>query len=128
MADIDSYFFILCLEHHTRGLLASSLTRTQSDPIPSLQAVPEQPEHQSSRSQPVDHLPYRSRRPISKQQRVLSAVSRVVGKESLGIRTSAGSTESRTSAGSAGSTEASRACQPEVERFILILAVSAYSS
>ena len=99
---------ILCPEHHARSSLASSsLARTQSDPSPSLLPVPEQPEHRSSQLQPADYVPYRQRRPLSKQQRVLSAVPRVVGKESPGVRTSSGSIETRTSA---GSVEASRAC------------------
>ena len=96
--------FVFCSDHHACGLLVPSLVRTQSEPNPALQAVPEQSEHVSSHSQPVDHAPYRPRRPPSKQQRVLSAVPRLAGKESIGVRTSSGSTESRTSG-----VEASRA-------------------
>lgn len=99
--------FVHCLEHHVRGSQASALTRTQSDPIPSLQTVPEQPEQRSSHSQPIDHLPYRQRRPLSKQQRVLSALQRGVGKESPSGRTISGNVETRTSA---GSVEASCTC------------------
>ncbi|KIJ29226.1 hypothetical protein M422DRAFT_269409 [Sphaerobolus stellatus SS14] len=70
--------------------LSSSLTRTQSDPSPHLPEQPEAPLH----PQPIENVPGRQRRPMSKQQRVLGAVSRPSGKESL-ARTSGGSSDIR---------------------------------
>ncbi|KAF8583164.1 hypothetical protein K439DRAFT_1412429 [Ramaria rubella] len=101
---------IYAKDHHMPAPLSSSLTRTHSDPLPPHMTNLEQSELQSH-SQPLESVPYRSRRPPSKQQRVLSAVPRPVGKDSLSVRTSAGSMESRASG---ASVEASRACSCDV--------------
>jgi hypothetical protein len=102
-------------DHRASASLSSSLTRTYSDPYPL--ATPELPQHEyHSQPQPPaqslsqEPAPYRSRRPLSKQQRVLG-VSRPTGKD---VRTSGGSVDVRTSA---GSTEASSMCSPVCRAF-----------
>lgn len=83
--------------------MVSSIARTLSDPFPSL-ATADHADHQPH-SQPLEpvQVHVRSRRPLSKQQRVLGAVPRP--KESFGIRSSAGSSDARSTP---GSIEASR--------------------
>ncbi|GJJ11741.1 hypothetical protein Clacol_005979 [Clathrus columnatus] len=76
----------------------NTIARTHSDPSPPLTSI-EQSEYQP-RSQPLEPVQahVRSRRPLSKQQRVLGAVPRP--KDSLNVRTSAGSTDARSTPGS----------------------------